>query len=268
MPRKYAFVYATGDGRHPGEVKIGNTSGETAEAALAKVTSRYKTTYGRCPVVYEFVPVALPKKDAEDIIKLMLAPWHNCLELYDLPTVDVDDTRRFLDLVYADLEVPFSAAHFVDVPSAADRKAELVRQREEVVACEEERVERKRARVELQRERDDRAHEDREMRRLAQHLEEELEEDAKRERREERAMRDAGPDLVQWVERHVRQREGAWFTLKEAHGLFRGCGGKLGRNKFRDRVEMALQRGCFYSEKKINGVGRAGVFWGFQMNIG
>ena len=259
MPRKYAFCYAVGDGRHPGEVKIGNTSAETFESAVAKVTSRYRVTYGRCLIVYKVIPVALPKKDAEDIIKDMLSRHHACGELYDLPTEDVEDTQRFLDLVYADLDVPFAEAHHVDKPSPLDRKAELVRQREELVAREEDRVEHKRARLEMQKEEDERLLLDREEQRLARRLEEELEEDAKREKKA--AKMDEGVDLAQWVVEHVHSEEGKWFLLQDAHAEYRALGGKLGRNKFRERLESALPRGCYYERKTINAVDRRSVFW-------
>lgn len=72
-------------------------------------------------------------------------------------------------------------------------------------------------------------------------------------------------EVVQWAQENVRQAETGWFELKDAYVLFRATGNKLGRNRFRERLEAALQRGCFYKEKTIDNIARYGVFWGFDM---
>ena len=271
MPRKYAFVYATGDGRHAGEVKVGNTSAENVKQAVAKVTSRYKTVHGRCPVVYKVIPVGLPKKDAEDIIKLKLAPYHNTGELFDLPTADIEETQRFLDLAYGDLEVPFADAHFVNKPSASDRKAEIEREREELVVRAEERLEHKRARLEAERVAEEehvrRRQETKRVKREAQR-----EEEARRsaedlaKRQEERAKREAASDVTQWLKDNVHQQDGEGFTLKDAHILFKAGGGETGRNHFRALVEAQLGSACFHPQKWDGHKVRKSVFFGFALN--
>ena len=144
----YAFVYAVGDSRHPGEVKIGCTSGPSYEEARSKTTSRYKSVY-RHLRVYKFIPVELPKRDAERVIKRYLVESRHDGELYDLPCVDADATGRYLDDLYAGLEAPMEAAHFVikDDGGLQERRQELKRQRLEAVGREEERVALKRQRT-------------------------------------------------------------------------------------------------------------------------
>ena len=73
-------------------------------------------------------------------------------------------------------------------------------------------------------------------------------------------------EVVQWVQENVQQNEGAWFTLMDAHALFRSGGGKVGRNKFCERVQAHLRRGCFYKDKTVEGTTRKSVFWGYSLS--
>lgn len=74
--RRYAFCYAVGDARHAGEIKIGEMSALSFDAARSKLTARYKTVYGRALRVYKLIPVALPKRTAENVIKRELRDYH------------------------------------------------------------------------------------------------------------------------------------------------------------------------------------------------
>ena len=254
MPRVYAFVYACGDGRSPGEVKIGNTSAVSHEAAISKVTSRYKMVYGRCLQVFKVIPVALPKMQAEDMVKDLLAPYHSCGELYDLPTADTAETQHFLDLAYADLEVPFADAHFVDKPSPADRKMELERQRLEIVEREADRISRKRARVEEQAAEDERIYQAR-LQKTEQKAEKRL---------KQVDERSSQSDVEQWVQSHVGRQDGQHFTLVDAYRHFKSNDGNVAQRVFKHKLEKSLES-QYHAFKKINGRAVRNVFWNVRI---
>ena len=268
MPRKFAFCYAVATGKRPGEVKIGNTSAESLQSAVANVTTRYKSVYGRELVVHKVIPVALPKKDAEDLIKDMYASYHTCGELYTLPTHDATETQRFLDASYAHLKVPMEDAYYVDVPSPADRKAALARQREEVVAREEALVARKRQKI-AEREAAAFAAETAaaaraEQKRAAEQAAAAAVEQAKRERMERSVERKGEAHVDGWARERLVRRAGGWVLLKTTVDRLNADSGlNLGKKVVSARLK-SLFPGTFAQTKSIEGVRHSGVFCGVQ----
>ena len=68
-----------------------------------------------------------------------------------------------------------------------------------------------------------------------------------------------------WVKSLVSKADNGWFTLRDAHGLFRSMGGDMGRNKFREALQSHLLQGSFYKEKIIKHINRKSVFWGYTL---
>ena len=270
MPRVYAFVYAVGDGRSPGEIKIGNTSAVSHEAAITQVTSRYKMVYGRCLEVFKVIPVALPKMQAEDIVKDLLATYHSCGELYDLPTADTAETQHFLDLAYADLEVPFADAHFVDKPSPADRKMELERERLQIVEREADRISRKRARVEERAAEDERVYRERRAQRINKRSEKEEKKEQKRKSRvvaAASALSQPADDVTAWANAHLETASSDLFVvLNTAFRQFHKDTGRhnIGKSTFSACLKQLFPH-SFEPRKRLPVGGMCGVFMGVHM---
>ena len=74
------------------------------QAARRWLLARYRGQY-RHLYIYQLVPTAMRKRDAEDIIKMRLDDCHHQCELYDLPSTSTEQTKRMLDNVYGELEV-------------------------------------------------------------------------------------------------------------------------------------------------------------------
>ena len=230
MPRHFAFVYAVGDARHIGEIKIGEMGALSREAALAKLISRYNTYYGRALRIYKLVPVGVPKRQAEGVIKQHLAAYHVVNELYDLP-VDPEEFDSILDSVYDSLAVDFALTHYVEKPSALDRKEELRVEREAVNDREAERLENKRLataeREELDYERAIELHE------RAEALEAERAWAATYKRLKTAPLDllgegEACDEVEAWRRAHVQAHAGSWLTVHDAFASFQATGSTLG----------------------------------------
>ena len=263
MERTYAFCYAVGDARHAGEIKIGEMSALSFDAARKKLTARYKTTYGRALGIYKLVPVGVPKRRAEDIIKRRLKEYHACGELYDLPPAK-QEFDALLDRVFGELEVPMDRAHYVsrlETPEA--RKMRLKEERTAVNRREQERLVRKRQRLDEQ---EDQA--------IDKHMAIEAADAArdwakvypaiKRARdkleTERRAnAEDEADGVAAWASHHVRAEEGGHITLSVAHEHFMLTGAQLSKLRFSKRLQILLP-GCFRSHKKVAKVMLTSVF--------
>ena len=265
MRRVYAFCYAVGDARLHGEIKIGETGAETHAAAIANVRSRYKMVY-RHLVVFKVIPVAIPKRDAEDIIKTKLAACHHGGELYDLPSASTDDTRRHLDLVFGELEVPFEAAHHVDKPYPENRRKELQQQRRDVELREEERLMRKRRRVEERAAADLAAAELKEAARRAE------KEEADRRAEERRRVKAQGKkveatydDVARWAREHIVVESNGVILLADAFVQFQQqCDIPIGKKGFNERLCEGFRR-YYTARKKVGAKTRSCVFTGLRL---
>ena len=265
MERTYAFCYAVGDARHAGEIKIGEMSALSFDAARKKLTARYKTTYGRALGIYKLVPVGVPKRRAEDIIKRRLKEYHACGELYDLPPAK-QEFDALLDRVFGELEVPMDRAHYlsrVETPEA--RKMRLKEERTAVNRREQERLVRKRQRLEEQEDQAIDRHMAREAADAARdwatvypaikRARDKLETDQQSQKQK---MRN-DTAVATWVANHTVRVPGAHLTLADAHVSFVQTGVSLGKNKFSARLKK-LFPGCFRSNLTVNRVPMSAVF--------
>ena len=66
-------------------------------------------------------------------------------------------------------------------------------------------------------------------------------------------------DVAAWAAEHVELRDGAHFTLADAHQSFSTTGVQLSKTRFSARLQK-LHSGCFQQRKKIGGVYVYGVF--------
>ena len=116
------------------------------EKAHKVVTASHKVRYGRAFRLYKLIPVALPRRIAEDFIKRGPRRHHVCGELYDLPR-DETEFHRVLDSVFDALENSIENAYSVE-RSADARTLQLRAKRSALLEREEERLNRKQRRLE------------------------------------------------------------------------------------------------------------------------
>ncbi|MCJ1449668.1 MAG: hypothetical protein MMC23_010190 [Stictis urceolatum] len=270
--KKYAFVYAAGDERHVGEIKIGMTTNISFEAALAAVTSRYKIVYGRALRVYQVVPVGLPAREAEDLLKFALRDYHDVGELYTLQASTSDEVARQLELVFGEFEVDITAAHFI-VEDATPRQQRRAYRDEQsaITARTAARVARKRMReverAEVDYEQEVDAADQDEMRhalamwgpslKLIQHTL-----DLQRAHHEAKLQ----PESIDtWALQAIVTVADGTFRLEHAFQAFHEAGvSGVTYRQFSSRLKE-LYPGSFHAQWRVAGVNTSGVFTGLQM---